>query len=75
VRIGYTPSDQEKIYVQDREKIVREFLKIDQDKPCPHIALVASGGGVRAMLSTLGSLHGLEESGLLNAITYVTRIR
>jgi len=71
VRTGYTPSDQEKTYVQNRERIVRKCLNIGQDAPCPHIAVVASGGGVRAMLSTLGALQGLEQSGLLNAITYV----
>jgi len=71
VRTGYTPSDQEKICIQKRESIVRKCLNIVQDTPCPHIAVVASGGGVRAMLSTLGALQGLEQSNLLDAITYV----
>ena len=71
VRIGNTPCIQEKNCIQNREARVRACLSIKQDTNCPHIAVVASGGGTRAMLSTLGALQGLEQSHLLDAITYV----
>lgn len=36
----------------------------------PKIAVVASGGGIRAMLTTLGVLRGLEQTRLLDVVTY-----
>lgn len=41
------------------------------DEQVPIIALVASGGGYRAMLGTVGSLVGAQETGLLDIVTYV----
>lgn len=40
----------------------------------PTIAIVASGGGVRAMMTILGVLKGLELLGLLNAVTYISTL-
>ncbi len=40
------------------------------DQP-PLIAVVASGGGVRAMVATLGALQGLQASDLMDAVTYL----
>ncbi|KAG7274010.1 hypothetical protein CRUP_032603 [Coryphaenoides rupestris] len=45
-----------------------------QGKPVPVIALSASGGGTRAMTGLLGSLKGLQEIGLLDAVTYITGV-
>jgi phospholipase A2 len=71
VRLGDTPCKQEQSYIQNREPRVRANLGISADTACPRIAVVASGGGVRAMLSTLGALQGLEDAHLMDAITYV----
>lgn len=71
VRLGDTPCRQEQTYIQNREPRVRANLGISADTACPRIAVVASGGGVRAMLSTLGALQGLEDAHLMDAITYV----
>ncbi|XP_076022603.1 cytosolic phospholipase A2 zeta isoform X2 [Genypterus blacodes] len=40
----------------------------------PTIAVVASGGGSRAMTSLLGSLRALKELGVLDAVTYITGV-
>ncbi len=40
----------------------------------PTIALVTSGGGIRAMLAMFGFLKGLERAGLLDAVTYVSAL-
>lgn len=40
----------------------------------PTIAIVTSGGGVRAMLATLGVLKGLEKIGLLDAVSYISAL-
>uniref|UniRef100_A0A8C4RN15 PLA2c domain-containing protein n=1 Tax=Erpetoichthys calabaricus TaxID=27687 RepID=A0A8C4RN15_ERPCA len=40
-------------------------------KQVPVIAVLGSGGGIRAMLSLLGSLSGLQEIGVLDCVTYI----
>ena len=40
----------------------------------PRIAVCFSGGGARAMLSTLGFLQGLQSEGLLDAISYASAL-
>uniref|UniRef100_A0A3B4AZA2 Phospholipase A2 n=1 Tax=Periophthalmus magnuspinnatus TaxID=409849 RepID=A0A3B4AZA2_9GOBI len=40
----------------------------------PTVALVASGGGSRACTGFLGSLKGLKEIGVLDAVTYITAL-
>ncbi|KAG2468675.1 PA24C phospholipase, partial [Polypterus senegalus] len=37
----------------------------------PVVAVLGSGGGIRAMLSLLGSMEGLQETGLLDCVTYI----
>lgn len=44
------------------------------DNAVPTIAIVASGGGFRAMLATIGFLSGLEQLGLLDAVTYISSL-
>lgn len=41
------------------------------DKKVPTISVVCSGGGYRAMLYTLGALHALEQTKLLDIISYI----
>lgn len=40
----------------------------------PTVAVVASGGGARAMTGFLGSVKGLKEIGALDAVTYMTGV-
>ena len=40
----------------------------------PVIAVLGSGGGTRAMTSLYGSLAGLQELGLLDAVTYLSGV-
>ncbi len=42
-----------------------------EESDTPHIALVGSGGGFRAMLSTAGACSGLFESNLLHTLEYI----
>lgn len=70
VRTGPNQGPDELVYMAKRLPKVAARLGIDPDGGVPRIALVASGGGVRAMLSTLGVLQGLEETGLMDTITY-----
>uniref|UniRef100_A0A668AS89 Phospholipase A2 n=1 Tax=Myripristis murdjan TaxID=586833 RepID=A0A668AS89_9TELE len=40
----------------------------------PVIAVVGSGGGTRAMTGLFGSLRGLQQIGVLDAVTYITGV-
>jgi len=68
-------SSEEKDYISKRKNIVKNAIehligeKIS-DKQVPCIAVCCSGGGYRAMVATTGNLIGLDEVGLLDAITY-----
>lgn len=50
------------------EEITGENL---DDINLPTISVVCSGGGCRAMLGTIGSLSGLEQIGVFDAVTYI----
>jgi phospholipase A2 len=65
-------STAEREFIKKRELIVQRALQ-DLGLPgdrFPKIAVVASGGGIRAMLVTLGVLRGLEQTKLLDVVTY-----
>ena len=69
---GHTSTD-ERTYIAARTPIVRAAIPARLGLPnnkYPKIALVASGGGIRAMLATLGTLRGLENTGIMDTITY-----
>jgi len=77
VRVGNNLCPQEKQYLSLRRPKTKKALealihKKLPEKKVPTIALVTSGGGVRAMLSTFGFLHGLQQIGLLDAVTYIS---
>lgn len=67
--------------VQERNHRFLRFQKIKEaldalfkkpyDKKVPTISVVCSGGGYRAMLYTLGALHALEQTKMLDIISYV----
>lgn len=56
------------------ERFLEETIPAARNDKIPTIAIVASGGGVRAMLTILGVLKGLEQLGLLNAVTYISAL-
>jgi len=58
--------------IAQRMKHVRKALQsqIGEFKKAPKIAIVASGGGLRASLVTFGVLSGLEKSGLLDTVLW-----
>lgn len=65
----------EKEYLNRRAVITKEALRTFLDAQAlgktPTIAVVASGGGSRAMFATLGALKGLIELGFFDAVTYL----
>jgi phospholipase A2 len=74
VRVGSALCQEEAAYCTEREKTILTALeklgiKLNS-KRVPRIALCLSGGGYRAMMSTLGGLKALEDAGLLDAIMY-----
>lgn len=79
VRISKAISPQEKKYIQYRTSFVRKYLKtfLSYEIPknyTPKIAFMGSGGGYRAMLSTLGFLSGAKKMGLLDCTFYIAGV-
>lgn len=79
VRIGNDLHPKEEEFLANRRpKTVRaleKILKISlRKKHVPKISVICSGGGYRAMLGSIGALSGLEQIGLLDAITYVSAL-
>ncbi|KTG33765.1 hypothetical protein cypCar_00042153 [Cyprinus carpio] len=75
VRIKHSLIKNEEEFVVKRKKAVLQCLKnlkisCSRDK-VPHIALLGSGGGQRAMVGLLGSLVQLDKSGSLDCIFYL----
>lgn len=78
-QIRYTETDdicsEEKKYVSSRLPVVKKSLEkllnvsLEEDK-VPKIGLVFSGGGFRAMITTLGFLCGAQHTGLLDSSLY-----
>ncbi|MEX0940764.1 MAG: hypothetical protein WDZ41_05370 [Candidatus Babeliales bacterium] len=70
-------SDIEKEFIKQRLKFVKENLEkefnisLDENK-IPRIGLIFSGGGFRAMITTLGFLCGAQTIGLLDNTLYCT---
>lgn len=79
IRIGNNLHPQEQEFLTNRkpkietalEKILEMSLK---GKYVPHISLVCSGGGYRAMLGSIGAFSGLQAIGLLDSITYISSL-
>ncbi|XP_051780249.1 cytosolic phospholipase A2 gamma-like [Erpetoichthys calabaricus] len=76
VRFSKGLSAGERLAVEERKIKCAEALgklpamHITEDQ-VPVIAVLGSGGGIRAMLSLLGSLSGLQEIGVLDCVTYI----
>ncbi|XP_035609239.1 cytosolic phospholipase A2 zeta-like [Oncorhynchus keta] len=75
VRLSDSINDEEIKYVTVRKTLIKEWLN-SLDIYCeledvPNIALLGSGGGDRAAVSMLGSLHQLEQDNLLGSLLYM----
>lgn len=75
LRISEDLSKEEQDFLLKRKVKVKACLEkfLDQQigsNKVPNIAFCGSGGGLRAMFSTIGVLTGLEKLDLLDAITY-----
>ncbi|XP_045439574.1 cytosolic phospholipase A2 beta isoform X2 [Pipistrellus kuhlii] len=79
VRLGCGPCAEERAFLSRRKAVVAEALKralqLDADlreDEVPVVAVMATGGGIRAMTSLHGQLAGLQELGLLDCVSYIT---
>ncbi|XP_072530832.1 cytosolic phospholipase A2 gamma-like [Salminus brasiliensis] len=78
VRVGHTLNDAERQHVTKRKEKVLQCLKQHgiscSEDTVPKIAVLGSGGGLRAMVALLGSLSQLKKEGLLDCITYLSGV-
>ncbi|XP_034408063.1 cytosolic phospholipase A2 zeta-like isoform X5 [Cyclopterus lumpus] len=79
IRLDFDIPTQEKEYLKKRSVVVAQALQElfgapTDPKKVPAIAVVASGGGSRAMTGLLGSLRGLKDIGVLDAVSYITGV-
>ncbi|XP_034273667.1 cytosolic phospholipase A2 zeta [Pantherophis guttatus] len=81
VRLGFDLCKEEREFLEKRKKIVSKglnsILKLGEDlsnNEVPVVAVLGSGGGVRALSSFYGSLLGLQQLNLLDSITYLSGI-
>uniref|UniRef100_A0A671DMI1 Phospholipase A2 n=1 Tax=Rhinolophus ferrumequinum TaxID=59479 RepID=A0A671DMI1_RHIFE len=79
VRLGCGPCPEEQAFLSRRKRVVAKALKqalqLDEDleeDEIPVVAVMATGGGIRAMTSLYGQLAGLRELGLLDCVSYIT---
>ncbi|KAM9400694.1 cytosolic phospholipase A2 gamma-like [Salvelinus alpinus] len=75
VRLSHSINNEERKYVTERKTLIKEWLN-RQDIDCeledvPNIALLGSGGGERAAVGMLGSLHQLAQDNLLGSLLYM----
>ncbi|XP_036423201.1 cytosolic phospholipase A2 gamma-like isoform X2 [Colossoma macropomum] len=75
VRIGHSLNEAERQHLARRIKTVLHCLKQNgiycSEDELPNIAVLGSGGGLRAMIALLGSLSQLKEDKLLDCIMYL----
>ncbi|NWH53126.1 PA24F phospholipase, partial [Fregata magnificens] len=81
IRLGFDLCKEEREFLDKRKKIVSEALRKTlhlKESPSkdevPVIAVLGSGGGMRALTSFYGSLAGLQQLGLLDAAIYLCGI-
>ncbi|KAM4666833.1 cytosolic phospholipase A2 zeta isoform 2-T2 [Amazona ochrocephala] len=81
IRLGFDLCKEEREFLEKRKKIVSEALRNTlhlKESPSkdevPVVAVVGSGGGMRALTSFYGSLAGLQQLGLLDATVYLSGI-
>ncbi|KAF7251864.1 Cytosolic phospholipase A2 zeta [Varanus komodoensis] len=79
LRLGYELCNDERDFLHKRKRVVSNALKklfhLSEDL-CEHevpvIAVMATGGGLRAMTAMYGHLLALQKLNLLNCISYIT---
>ncbi|XP_029986113.1 cytosolic phospholipase A2 zeta-like isoform X2 [Sphaeramia orbicularis] len=81
VRMQFDIPPEEKEFLKQRKVVVAEALQKLlgfrsglKPEQVPTIAVVASGGGARAMTGLLGGLKALKEMGVLDTVTYITGV-
>uniref|UniRef100_A0A8C6W6Z7 Phospholipase A2 n=1 Tax=Nannospalax galili TaxID=1026970 RepID=A0A8C6W6Z7_NANGA len=81
LRLGFDLCDGELEFLDKRKQVVAKALQqvigLSEAPHCdqvPVVAVLGSGGGTRAMTSLYGSLAGLQELGLLDAVTYLSGV-
>uniref|UniRef100_A0A8C6YW75 Phospholipase A2 n=1 Tax=Nothoprocta perdicaria TaxID=30464 RepID=A0A8C6YW75_NOTPE len=81
IRLGFDLCEEEREFLDKRKKIVSEALKkalnlkeFPAKDEVPVVAVLGSGGGMRALTSFHGSLAALRQLGLLDAVAYVCGI-
>uniref|UniRef100_A0A8C5U544 Phospholipase A2 n=1 Tax=Malurus cyaneus samueli TaxID=2593467 RepID=A0A8C5U544_9PASS len=79
VRLGYDLCQEEQEFLHKRKRVVAGALKrvlhLDRDlhgHEVPVIAVMATGGGLRAMSAMFGHLLALQKLHLLDCVTYLT---
>uniref|UniRef100_A0ACB8G4G5 Uncharacterized protein n=1 Tax=Sphaerodactylus townsendi TaxID=933632 RepID=A0ACB8G4G5_9SAUR len=79
VRLGRDLCGAEQDFLHKRKNVVaaalQKVLKLDQELrglKVPVVAVMATGGGVRAMSGLCGHLHALQKLNLLDCVTYIT---
>ncbi|XP_009963923.2 cytosolic phospholipase A2 beta isoform X3 [Tyto alba] len=79
VRLGYDLCQEEQEFLQKRKRVVASALKrilhLERDlhgHEVPVIAVMATGGGLRAMSAMFGHLLALQQLNLLDCVTYIT---
>ncbi|KAM4690511.1 cytosolic phospholipase A2 delta-like [Rhinophrynus dorsalis] len=78
VRLGFDLCDKENTFLQQRQKVVstalKKVLQLKKDlvgEEVPVVAIMATGGGARAMSCLYSHLSALQKMGLLDCITYI----
>ncbi|KAM9294404.1 cytosolic phospholipase A2 delta-like [Gastrophryne carolinensis] len=78
VRLGFDLCNKEKMFLNKRQQIVAKALKnvlqLEQDllpEEVPVVAIMATGGGARAMSCLNSHLCGLQKLGLLDCVSYI----
>lgn len=82
VRVSSELCDQEKEFLQKRKKVTTAALAKYLDIPeaeihpddVPTIALVGSGGGLRALVAGTGSMLAADKAGLFDCVTYTAGV-
>ena len=82
VRLGTELSLQERAFLRNRkEAMVAAFAKLMgvreeevDSRDIPVVAVAGSGGGYRAMVSTLGALKGAKELGMWDVVSYASAV-
>ncbi|XP_017575582.2 cytosolic phospholipase A2 gamma-like isoform X1 [Pygocentrus nattereri] len=78
VRIDHSLSEVERQHLTRRTETVLDCLKQHgiscSEHDMPNIAVLGSGGGLRAMVGLLGSLSRLKKEGLLDCIMYLSGV-